>query len=43
MDKGDVAKVKQLTLGDAVEQEEAENKVPDWASMKFKKKKKEER
>ncbi|MDJ0773185.1 MAG: DNA phosphorothioation system sulfurtransferase DndC [Mastigocoleus sp. MO_167.B18] len=40
VDKGDVAKVKQLTLGDAVEQEEIESKVPDWASMKFKKKSK---
>ncbi|MGD1871640.1 MAG: DNA phosphorothioation system sulfurtransferase DndC [Mastigocoleus sp.] len=35
--KGDIDKVKQLTLGDAVEQDN-ENKVPNWASMKFQKK-----
>ncbi|MEM7555100.1 MAG: DNA phosphorothioation system sulfurtransferase DndC [Cyanobacteria bacterium P01_A01_bin.84] len=35
--KGDIDKVKQLTLGDAVEQDD-QSKVPNWASMKFKKK-----
>ena len=38
VDQGDVKKVKQLTLGDAVdESDDASDKPPSWGSMKFKK------
>ncbi|MEA5583627.1 DNA phosphorothioation system sulfurtransferase DndC [Nodularia harveyana UHCC-0300] len=38
VDQGDVKKVKQLTLGDAVdESDDARDKPPSWGSMKFKK------
>ena len=36
--KGDIDKVKQLTLGDVGDIAEKDDRVPDWASMKFKKK-----